>query len=426
MLGCAPAFVSYAHISPLTLNFYYGGLDLCFHIPQCELGLSALSPAQRRHAVMTSSLTHRCFYCVGHVCVMGDAIRGSQFQQLDRAGGWERYKKEMKPIEHSDIIQELVREACAFPGHITDETRGKFLTALGEKAYDEITGLVAFMGWLNYEMDAFGMRLESEAMPVAQLLLTEEHEQVTEKLEDIVAHDGNEKKGKDALTRLKKHAPDGPLRRGWGCVQMIFGFVMLLPSVLTLKIKQAGWFQGIPGNSKAVNQWMFSRFGTVPGFMGNVNDVGLKKVIAFGCKQAFLRKESSWTMDEKLIMLYVFARKIGNAELHRDAQNLVQSLPAKKATELLASLNEDEKMKLMDKLYKKVTTEAHVDTAFEAALRFMTECAGAAGSLSQEATADVIRLVEDPRARVDITGIVAFSGFLHRITVFRRGMNLAT
>ena len=89
ILGAEPNLAAIAHLSPLTANFFFAAMRLCFCMPRCDLGFSSLSPRQRALAMLESSMAQGCTYCIAHCAALGDIVRGTLVQQCTQNGGWQ-------------------------------------------------------------------------------------------------------------------------------------------------------------------------------------------------------------------------------------------------------------------------------------------------------------------------------------------------
>lgn len=424
LLGCKPAYTSYAHSSTLTLNFYFGALRSCLRIPACDFGFADISPSQRRLALFQSCLTHRCPYCLGHVCIMGDMIKGSQFDQIVQAGGWDQYCQQRS--EHDELIKRLVREVCSFPARLTAETKNQFIAAFGTAGFDEVTSMVSYMGWLNYGMGSMGMQLESKAAPVAGLLF--DTFDPDSNISTSTADDGDTRKGEQALQNVKSTKHAVPWRRFFAHLRNLWTFISLIPTVVRGMLRERAMFQGIPTKATVLDAFMVEHFGCLPGYIRYVEDELLKRVLVFGSREVFLKDEQTkWTRSERVSMLYIFGRKVENSKVVDDAllmarmlkQDVAKSGNFKGEYDDLNTLPVEKRKGQLELLYAVAESDNDVEDRLSAAMRFVHQCAGPVNQVSEKARRQVVEKVLDHRSLVDLTGIISFCAFIHRVTVFR-------
>eukprot|EP00177_Eucheuma_denticulatum_P001366 GFKZ01002481.1.p1 GENE.GFKZ01002481.1~~GFKZ01002481.1.p1 ORF type:complete len:464 (-),score=69.49 GFKZ01002481.1:3293-4648(-) len=418
VLEVTPTFSSLSHHSSLTLNFYFGAITSCLRIPACDLRMTSLSPRERRLALLESSLTHRCKHCVGHSCVLGDVFRGSQYQQAVRRGGVDEFGKER--VEGADdVIRRLVREACEIPGGVGDAARRDFVQLFGEKGYDELTSMVAFMGWLNFVMGSLGFPLESRAVPFATLLLKAEGVQFT--IDDAVADDGGHQAGRDAVDKVTGKEAAGVGRRVALRVENVARVLRLVPSVVRASARERRMFRGVPTSMRRLDEFAKGVLGCLPCFVRVVEEGVLKRALMFGVREVFVGEgETAWGRAERIALFYVFARKVGNNELVGDAVMMAGAAVGGEGGEWdVGGLAEAEVQRKLGGVYGKVEAREG-EGRFFAAARFVYECAGMAESVSEEAQRRLLEGVRDLRSVLDVVGCIGFFGFLHRIVVFRR------
>lgn len=424
LLGCKPAYTSYAHFSSLALNFYFGALTSCLRIPTIDLGFGTLSPSQRRLALFQSSLTHRCSYCCGHTCLMGDMLKGSQHDQVVQAGGWDNYHRQKS--EQDQMIKRLVRDVCSFPARLSVATKKQFIDIFGTSGYDELTSMVSFMGWLNYEMGAMGMQLEGKAAPMASLVF---HTfDPDDNIDFLAADDGDQTKGQQDVQSLrnKKHA--SPWYRSVAFLRNIWNLISMVPKVIRATRLEKAMFRGIPDKTEALDTFMVEHFGSLPAFMRIVDDMVLKRVLAFGSREVFAKNEQTdWTRGERFSMLYVFGRKLKNETMVDDALVMARMLKpntcgsenANHREEDLAALPSETRKGKLELLYSDIESGRIAGDRLSAALKFVFNCAGPVSQVSDDARRQVVENVTDPRSLVDLTGIISFCGFIHRVVIFR-------
>lgn len=419
ILGVVPEFSSFAHVSPLTTNFYFGALTLCLRIPQADLKLTKIRPRHRRMALLESSLTHQCKHCVGHVCLMGDVFRGSQYDQVVRKGGWAKRKERE---ERGDaVLKKLVREACSFPGQINQRTKNEFIDMFHERGYDELTSMVCFMGWLNFMMGSLEFPLESRRVLFAKAMLQSTGEPF--KFDDIAQNDDDMEKGRQELEYATGERPAGLCNRLRANLANVKSFLSLLPSIQNATAGEKQMLKGIPTKSGAIDGYVQHILGCLPHFIGSVLDPVLKRAMAFGIRDVFCRDhQTDWTRRERIAFLYVFAKKLGDERLLNDAISLEKALPS--TTEVKGYDQEQEAPfnteGRMESVYGNAASEKLGENAFEAAAQFVYGCAGMAASVSDPVKQNLIDKVGKPQSVMDIAGMIAFFGFAHRALVFRR------
>eukprot|EP00177_Eucheuma_denticulatum_P001070 GFKZ01001952.1.p1 GENE.GFKZ01001952.1~~GFKZ01001952.1.p1 ORF type:complete len:481 (+),score=68.25 GFKZ01001952.1:50-1444(+) len=420
LLGLVPSFASFAHVSPLTINFYFAALSTCFRIPLCDLGIRKITPRHRRLATLQSSISHQCRYCIAHTCLMGSLTSGSQVQQIAKAGGWHRFIGTVSHLD--DVLLQLVKEACAFPAAIRAETRDRFLHVYGETAYDDVTSIVSFMAWLNYMMHSFGMQIESHAAPLASLILNTVDDSI--KLDQAVANDGLLSEGQETVDWITSNKRASLFQRVLVHLRNIFDLLSLLPSVVKAIRKEAAMLAPVPKEVGALDLYMYFHMGYNPMFIRNVNDPALKRVMVFGAREIFIRdKETSWKKTERLLLLYAFGKHVSNSTLVEDAVQLIYVLHSDKLAVFpdgmdVTAESRAELQQELDVYYEKELAKTEADSRFSAAFRYVCECSRPGHAINDNAKADVVEYVKDPRSIVDIPGMIAFFGFIHRASVF--------
>lgn len=414
VLESAPTFSSISYLSPLTINFYFGALTSCVRVPQCDLRLGAIDPRQRRLAMLESSLTHRCKHCVGHVCLLGDMFKGSQYQQTVRNGGWQ--KRKQKTSSKDDLLKQLVREACSVPAKLDDETREQFLHAFSHDAYDQLTSIVAYMGWLNFVMGSLGFPLESRTAPFAQFIL--DATDANFKVSDFVANDGEKYLGSLAVERATNTSSAGMSSRVAASLRNVCTVATLMPTVAKATSRERFMFRRIPTNAVQLDEMVRGKFGGIPRFVASVLDVVLKRVIVFGCEEVFFSDEqTAWTRPQRIAMLFVFAKKMQNPWLVEDALLIAHGSNVDAEFDGQGGVGAK-----LEEIYAVAGSPRLGEDRFSAAVQFVYGCAGLAENVSKEVEKNLLDKVDDPRSVVDVAGLLGFFGFVHRVTVFRRGM----
>lgn len=414
VLENAPTFSSISYISPLTINFYFGALTSCIRVPQCDLRLASINPRQRRLAMLESSLTHRCKHCIGHVCLLGDVFKGSQYQQTVRNGGWQKRKE--KTSSKDDLLKTLVRQVCTIPAKLDDETRKQFVQTFGRDAYDQLTSIVAYMGWLNFVMGSLGFPLESRTAPFAQLLLDATGVQLD--VAHFAADDGEQQLGSQAVTYATGARPTAVSNRVTANFQNVRTVAKLMPSVARATSRERILLRHIPTSPAQLNEMARAEFGCVPHFVAQVRDVVLKRVVVFGCSEVFFKDEqTAWTRPQRIAMLFVFAKKVQNPWLLEDALLIARGLEADPQFGEEADVDAN-----LEAIYALACSPELGHDRFSAALQFVYGCAGVADSVSTEVEKSLLDKVEDARSVVDVAGMLGFFGFVHRINVFRKGV----
>lgn len=355
---------------------------------------------------------------------MGDMIKGSQFEQIVQAGGWNQYHRQRS--EHDELVKRLVREVCSFPARLTFATKKQFIDVFGASGFNQITSMVSFMGWLNYGMGVMGMQLESKAAPVAGLLLDTFDPDFS--IKTPTADDGDSTKGEQALQNVKNSKHAAPWRKFFAYLRNLWTLISLLPTVIHATLREKAMFGGIPTKATALDAFMVEHFDCLPGFMRDVEDEVLKRVLAFGSRDVFLRDEQTdWSRSERVSMLYVFARKVENPKLVDDALLMARMLKSdvaksgkiKENDNDLSSLPMEKRKGHLELLYAAAESGDDAEGHLSAAMRFVHQCAGPVSQISERARRQVVEKVLDPRSLVDLTGIISFCAFVHRVTVFR-------
>lgn len=364
--------------------------------------------------MLESSLTHRCKHCVGHVCLLGDMFKGSQYQQTVRNGGWQ--KRREKTSAKDDLLKKLVRQVCTIPAKLDDETRKQFLQAFGRDAYDQLTSMVAYMGWLNFVMGSLGFPLESRTAPFAQLLLDATGAQLD--VADFAADDGEQQLGSQAVAYATGGKPTTIPNRVTANLRNVRTVAKLVPSVARATSRERFLLRHVPTNVVQLNEMVRTQFGCVPHFVGQVRDVVLKRVVVFGCSEVFFKDEqTAWTRRQRIAMLFVFAKKVQNSWLLKDALLIAEGLKVDANFSKEADVDAN-----LEATYAVACASNLGDDRFSAAVQFVYGCAGEADSVSREVERNLLDKVEDPRSIVDVAGMLGFFGFIHRISVFRGGM----
>lgn len=421
LLGVVPSFSSYAHLSPLTINFYFAALATCFRIPLCDLGIRTITPRHRRLATLQSSISHRCRYCIAHTCLMGSLTSGSQVDQIAKAGGWHRFSPTVS--DRDDALLQLVKDACAFPAAIRPHTAQRFCDLYGDTAYDDLTSIVSFMAWLNYMMHSFGMQIESDAAPFASLLLTTVDDSIT--LDPDVADDGRLKEGQETVTWIKSGKRASLFHRALVHLRNALKLLSLIPSVVTAIRKEAAMFAGVPKPVTALDLYMRMHMGHNPMFVQSVTDPELKRVMVFGAREVLMNDaQTSWKRTERLLLLFAFGKHVRNPTMVQDAVQLIYALHLDgcavfpDACDVTAKSSEELQLQL-DFYYEEELVKTEADSRFSAAFRYVCECSRPGHVIDDNVKADLVEYVKDPRSLVDIPGMIAFFGFVHRVLVFR-------
>lgn len=318
----------------------------------------------------------------------------------------------MRRVEGGDeLIRDVVAQVCAIPGGLHRDTKARFVRMFGRKGYDELTSMVAFMGWLNFVMGSLGFPLESRVVPFATLLLREEGVDVT--IDDAVAEDGEGEVGRGELEYVTGEEAGRVGRRVCSQVENVARVLALVPSVVRATLKEREMFRGLPRSVRHLDEYAAVQFGCLPGFVRDVKDAALKRAVMFGAREVFIKAEQTvWTRWEKVAFLYVFARRLGNDELVKDSHMIACGCEG----DGLSAMQVEQRLEMM---YHKVS-EAGGEDAFFAAARFVYECAGMAEIVSDEAQKRLLDKVGDMASVVDVVGCIGYFGFIHRIVVFRR------
>lgn len=422
-------FASIAHLSPLTSKPYMGTLRSFFRVPSCDFGVAALSSRQRRLILIDSSATHGCAFCTAHTACMGDALAGSKLQQCSRAGRFVPEEKEDGDAE----IAALVREVCGFPGLVTESTCEAFENKFGKKGYLETAAFLAFMAWLNYNMDVLGISLESEIAPFAQMILAPRN--LPFDVTDFVANDGNEDAGRERAKFVSSGAAAGPWKRAMAHLSNVWALVTLVPQVVKALSTEAEWYKGLPVSMDELKEWRRTQFGCDLQFDSEMDNEEVKRAIAFVCREVFLNDDSTrWTRYEKFALLFVFGKGVENMVIAEDAVALAAAQRVKEdvlSTSGSASLEgEDDShesitrdvRKELEKVFTTAASEEKPTDAFSAAAKFMYTAAGPAGNVAKSGTTqDLLTHVDAPEARMSVIGMVGAFAMMHRMAVMCGG-----
>lgn len=412
-------FASIAHLSPLTIKPYMGILRSMFRVPTCDFGVGAINGRQRRLLLLGSSATHGCAFCSAHTALMGDAMGGSRVQQCYRAGTVVVDVKE----DGDDEINALVAEVCSFPARVTEETRANFVAKFGEKGYQDAASMLAFMGWLNYNMDVLEMTLESEVAPFAQMILAPRN------LPFDVTDIADEKDGQAALGKERVKAVTGegirnPWSRAWAYVNNAWSFLQMFPNVVKALSIEKEWFHPLPYSLNDLAVWRRKNFGCDLTFDQGMENEEVKRALTFICREVLLKDEiTKWTRAEKYKLLYIFGKGLGNEVLVSEAVALetarVKNQKAAEGESADPSIGStSEVRKELDNVFATASSDAKPFDAFSSAANLIFHAAGPSGQVAKSGSMkEFLQYVTVPSVQMEIIGMIGLFAMMHRTSI---------
>ncbi|CDF37922.1 unnamed protein product [Chondrus crispus] len=413
-----------ASLSPVAVKPYMGALRACFRIPAIDLGFSPLNAHHRSLLLVGSSIAHGCPFCTAHTACMGDALAGSRVQQSFRAGHLLPDDKQ----EHDELVYDLIQEVCSVPPALTRDTRAAFENHFGKQAYQDAAAMLAFMGWLNYNVDALGITLESEIAPVAQLILAPRN--LPFNVTDSMAKDdGRAHIGTARARVIATLNPSNLWSRTWAHITNVWGLVALIPNVVTALSTENSWYKSIPNSTPDNVEWRKAQFGCHIRFDEELENDEVKRALSFCLMEGFLKDENtSLTRLEKFKLFYVFAKGMDNPVLIQDAMALVSAAVANdknaaaenKADQ--AETNSEATRESLDDIVAIAASQTHPTDAFSAVARVVHHAAGPGGNIAKSGTVpDVLSYVTEPSAQMEIVGLIGLFGMMQRMSVMCGG-----
>lgn len=405
-----------ACLSPVSVKPYMGALRPCFRVPGVDIGVAPLNAHHRSLLLVGSSIAHGCPFCTAHTACMGDAIAGSRIHQSFRAGHILSDEKQ----EHDDLVHDLTQEVCSIPPNLSDTTRAAFIERFGKDGYQDAAAMLAFMGWLNFNVDALGITLEGEVAPVAQLILAPR--KLPFNVTDIMAKDdGKAHIGNAHARELSDSSSSNIWKKAWAHVTNMWGLVSLIPHVVTALSTENAWYRQIPHSVADLVEWRKSEFGCHIRFDEEMENDEVKRALTFCLREGFLKDENTTlTRLEKFNLLYVFATGIKNAVLTEDAIAVVCA--CMKAGESPTEVDSEATRESLEDIASIAASDTQPSDAFGAIARVIHHAAGPGGSVAKSgAVPDVLSFVTEPSAQMEIIGLIGLFGMMHRMSVMCGG-----
>lgn len=426
LLGEAPIdFLRLMSLSPLLYDTCAALLRGTFNIPACELGLSNISATQRRIAFFEASRTHGAPYCTSHCAVFGDILRGSFGSQCLQAGGIKKMEGGEKP--ENKHLRSLVQGACSFPLRTATLDETAFLDHFGMEGFSELSLMVSFMGWLNVCNNIAGIELEKSIAPISEVL-------VPQALMPGGVWCSVSQTGDSSQAELKARLLSGGDSIGaWARLRYYFQnaseFCKTLPALWDADREERSLMRGIPDVSGDIHEWLLQNLGCELELSKGVSDSKTLRVIAFCARHAFLVENmTSWSMFEKLAMLYAFGKHAQNETLSKDAvaiftgQTMQTEFPLKTPSERQRHENWNQTLfsteERFDKLYETRVSGEESKHSFSAVINFVANSAGYAGSISACSMRDTIDHVNNAKDVVDLVALCGTFAMFHRLTAF--------
>lgn len=414
-------FASIAYLSPLTAALYTGIFRPCLRVPACDLRSASLSPRQRRLVLLESSVAHGCPFCTAHVANMGDALNGPLVAQCTRAG-----RVVGAGVEEGDHeITTLINEVCAFPAVVKEETRNAFEKRFGSEGYRELAGMTAYMGWLNFIMDAIDIPLERGLAPFAQLALAPR--ELPFDVMDALPKQESDSFGEEKAQLVTSGKGAKPLRRFGSQVRNVAALVGLTPSVANALSVERQQFKGIPQKVPQLVEWRQKEFGCALKFDQEMEDAEVKRALSYAVREVFFRDETStWTRSEKFALLYVFGKGAANPIIVEDAVALATAQRVKEDTPsdgkgVSSEAVATEVRQKLENICTAASSEK-ASTAFSGAAKFIYSAAGPAKGVQKAGTVEVIlTYVETPESVMDVLGMLGMFALMHRMAVLCGG-----